>query len=92
MSLSCTNCSTAMTLNNRLGVEIDQCPRCKGVWLDRGELDKLQICKTDMKTSTTRNIIMVEDMTMMMMITIAAENTKKEAFWGIYLTLAEYHE
>ena len=41
MSLSCPNCSTVMTLNNRLGVEIDQCPRCKGVWLDRGELEKV---------------------------------------------------
>ena len=41
MSLSCPNCSTEMTINNRLGVEIDQCPRCKGVWLDRGELEKV---------------------------------------------------
>ena len=41
MSLSCPNCSTSMTLKNRLGVEIDQCPRCKGVWLDRGELEKV---------------------------------------------------
>ena len=41
MSLSCPNCSTSMTLSNRLGVEIDQCPRCKGVWLDRGELEKV---------------------------------------------------
>jgi uncharacterized protein len=41
MSLSCPNCSTEMTLNNRAGVEIDQCPRCKGVWLDRGELEKV---------------------------------------------------
>ena len=41
MSLSCPNCTTEMTINNRLGVEIDQCPRCKGVWLDRGELEKV---------------------------------------------------
>jgi Zn-finger nucleic acid-binding protein len=28
-------------MTTRLGVEIDYCPSCRGVWLDRGELDKL---------------------------------------------------
>ncbi len=28
-------------MTERRGVEIDYCPRCRGVWLDRGELDKL---------------------------------------------------
>jgi Zn-finger nucleic acid-binding protein len=28
-------------MNERQGVEIDYCPKCRGVWLDRGELDKL---------------------------------------------------
>lgn len=28
-------------MNERKGVEIDYCPSCRGVWLDRGELDKL---------------------------------------------------
>lgn len=41
MSLSCPNCSTDMMLTNKFGVEIDHCPRCKGVWLDRGELEKV---------------------------------------------------
>lgn len=27
--------------NHRAGIEIDVCPNCKGVWLDRGEIDKL---------------------------------------------------
>jgi Zn-finger nucleic acid-binding protein len=30
-----------MMLSNKNGVEIDHCPRCRGVWLDRGELEKL---------------------------------------------------
>jgi Zn-finger nucleic acid-binding protein len=30
-----------MKIANKLGVEIDHCPRCKGVWLDRGELEKI---------------------------------------------------
>jgi Zn-finger nucleic acid-binding protein len=28
-------------MSDRQGVEIDYCPRCRGVWLDRGELDKI---------------------------------------------------
>ncbi len=30
-----------LQLSERQGVEIDYCPRCRGVWLDRGELDKI---------------------------------------------------
>ena len=32
---------TRLTLAERQGVEIDYCPDCRGVWLDRGELDKI---------------------------------------------------
>lgn len=41
MSLRCPNCTTEMMLSSKNGVEIDHCPRCKGVWLDRGELEKI---------------------------------------------------
>lgn len=30
-----------LTMADRLGIEIDYCPKCRGVWLDRGELDKI---------------------------------------------------
>jgi Zn-finger nucleic acid-binding protein len=30
-----------LTLSERQGIEIDYCPQCRGVWLDRGELDKI---------------------------------------------------
>ncbi len=30
-----------LKIADRKGVEIDYCPRCRGVWLDRGELDKI---------------------------------------------------
>jgi Zn-finger nucleic acid-binding protein len=30
-----------LVMTDRSGVEIDYCPKCRGVWLDRGELDKL---------------------------------------------------
>lgn len=35
----CPDSTLAMT--NREGIEIDYCPTCRGVWLDRGELDKI---------------------------------------------------
>ncbi|MEP3918088.1 zf-TFIIB domain-containing protein [Ascidiaceihabitans sp.] len=32
---------TPLVISDRSGVEIDYCPSCRGVWLDRGELDKI---------------------------------------------------
>jgi Zn-finger nucleic acid-binding protein len=37
----CPVCRVDLMMSNREGVEIDYCPRCRGVWLDRGELDKI---------------------------------------------------
>src|SRR5688500_9966504 len=39
--LLCPNCNTSMQNVNRSGVELDMCPGCRGVWLDRGELEKI---------------------------------------------------
>ena len=40
--MKCPACeTTTLTLAERQGVEIDYCPDCRGVWLDRGELDKI---------------------------------------------------
>jgi uncharacterized protein len=39
--VNCPCCNVVLTLANRDGVEIDYCPQCRGVWLDRGELDKV---------------------------------------------------
>lgn len=39
--MQCPNCATALTMSERQGVEIDYCQSCRGVWLDRGELDKI---------------------------------------------------
>jgi uncharacterized protein len=39
--LMCPNDNASMTTMNRNGVEFDMCPTCRGVWLDRGELEKL---------------------------------------------------
>jgi Zn-finger nucleic acid-binding protein len=37
----CPVCSLVLVMTERQGVEIDYCPKCRGVWLDRGELDKI---------------------------------------------------
>ena len=37
----CPRCGVVLTMSERSGVEIDYCPQCRGVWLDRGELDKI---------------------------------------------------
>ena len=39
--LLCPNCNTSMQSVARSGVELDMCPQCRGVWLDRGELEKI---------------------------------------------------
>ena len=39
--MKCPNCSETLLMTERHQVEIDYCPNCRGVWLDRGELDKL---------------------------------------------------
>jgi Zn-finger nucleic acid-binding protein len=40
--MNCPVCKeSSLVISERQGVEIDYCPKCRGVWLDRGELDKI---------------------------------------------------
>jgi len=39
--MQCPIDGAELVLAERAGVEIDYCPKCRGVWLDRGELDKI---------------------------------------------------
>ena len=39
--MQCPNDGAILTMSERSGIEIDYCPTCRGVWLDRGELDKI---------------------------------------------------
>ena len=40
-AMPCPVCRVPLAMSDRQGVEIDYCPQCRGVWLDRGELDKI---------------------------------------------------
>lgn len=39
--MKCPNDNATLLITDRNGIEVDYCPECRGVWLDRGELDKL---------------------------------------------------
>jgi hypothetical protein len=39
--MQCPIDNTQLVMSERQGIEIDYCPKCRGVWLDRGELDKI---------------------------------------------------
>jgi Zn-finger nucleic acid-binding protein len=39
--MACPNDGATLVMSERSGIEIDYCPTCRGVWLDRGELDKI---------------------------------------------------
>lgn len=39
--MRCPVDETTLVMSERSGIEIDYCPQCRGVWLDRGELDKI---------------------------------------------------
>jgi Zn-finger nucleic acid-binding protein len=39
--MNCPVCDVTLSISSREGVEIDFCPQCRGVWLDRGELDMI---------------------------------------------------
>ncbi|MGA8257717.1 MAG: zf-TFIIB domain-containing protein [Nocardioides sp.] len=39
--MQCPTDGATLTMSERSGIEIDYCPTCRGVWLDRGELDKI---------------------------------------------------
>ncbi|MBS1756574.1 MAG: zf-TFIIB domain-containing protein [Bacteroidetes bacterium] len=38
--MKCPNCNDTLLMYERNNIEIDYCPACRGIWLDKGELDK----------------------------------------------------
>lgn len=42
--MNCPKCFEALKISDRRGIEKDYCPDCRGIWLDRGELDRRTGC------------------------------------------------
>jgi Zn-finger nucleic acid-binding protein len=57
--MQCPIDGTQLLMTDRSGVEIDYCPQCRGVWLDRGELDK--IIERGNSSSTPREVARFRD-------------------------------
>ncbi len=53
----CPVCNVDLVMSDRSGVEIDYCPKCRGVWLDRGELDKI----IERSVPNTANLTKLQD-------------------------------
>lgn len=49
--MKCPVDNETLTMAERQGVEIDFCPKCRGVWLDRGELDKILLREAALETA-----------------------------------------
>lgn len=56
--MQCPVCkNTNLVMSERQGIEIDYCPQCRGVWLDRGELDKIiERSATDVQPARVENL------------------------------------
>jgi uncharacterized protein len=54
VGMPCPVCKVALVMSDRQGIEIDYCPQCRGVWLDRGELDKI-IERSSVDTASAGN-------------------------------------
>ncbi len=52
--MNCPRCSTQLSMSNKHGVEIDFCPSCRGIWLDRGELEKIMEREFAMESQNNR--------------------------------------
>lgn len=52
--MKCPHCNETLLMTERNSIEIDYCPSCRGVWLDRGELDKMLLyaAQSDMDENT----------------------------------------
>jgi Zn-finger nucleic acid-binding protein len=51
MQLTCPKCQGAMRQYERSGVHVDQCTECRGIFLDRGELERMIDAETSFQTS-----------------------------------------
>lgn len=53
--MKCPNCNDTLLMTQRNNIEIDYCPACRGVWLDKGELDKMLDYATQLNSTDFRS-------------------------------------
>ena len=53
--MKCPNCNETLLMSQRNNIEIDYCPKCRGVWLDKGELDKMLEYASQMQRPNSPN-------------------------------------
>lgn len=39
--MNCPVCNVELRMGDRLGIELDYCPQCRGIWLEKGKLDRI---------------------------------------------------
>ncbi len=39
--MNCPACNVELRMGDRLGIELDYCPQCRGIWLEKGKLDRI---------------------------------------------------
>ncbi|MBS1514987.1 MAG: zf-TFIIB domain-containing protein [Bacteroidetes bacterium] len=54
--MNCPVCNEQLLLSEKQGIEIDYCPKCRGIWLDRGELEKIVERSNQISTSVQPEI------------------------------------
>jgi hypothetical protein len=62
--MKCPICTIDLVMSEKKGIEIDYCPKCRGVWLDRGELDKIIEKSLEIQTHDSyekRNVMSRQD-------------------------------
>ncbi len=57
--MKCPLCNVELKITDRQGIEIDYCTQCRGIWLDRGELDK--IIERSEKQYSNNNDVMYQE-------------------------------
>ena len=71
--MKCPNCNTSLVMSDRQGIEIDYCPDCRGVWLDRGELDKIiERSNQEIESVKKKKIVMMTTTTMTILLPSAS--------------------
>jgi hypothetical protein len=81
--MNCPNCNVTLVMSDKQGIEIDYCPKCRGVWLDRGELDKI-IERSAGIQGRPNFILTTTCVKALIMSNMAMISIEEKDFWRVY--------